>query len=60
MNTQVKCPACGAVGKIYGLPYGLQIMSSAKGENTDVDSVVLIHCEECGVVLGGYSKELER
>lgn len=59
MNTQVKCPSCGTIGKIYGLPYGLQIGSSVKGENSNVDDVILIQCEKCGVVLGGYRKELD-
>lgn len=59
MNTQVKCPSCGEIGKIYGLPHGLQIGSSVKGANSDVDGVVLIQCEGCGAVLGGYKKEIE-
>jgi len=54
MNPVVKCPSCGAEGKIYGIPYGLQIGSATKGENPDVHDTILIHCEECGAVLGGY------
>jgi len=59
MNKQVKCPSCGAFEKIYGLPYGLQIGSSKKGKNIDVDDIILICCEKCHAVLGGYKKELE-
>lgn len=59
MKLEVMCPFCKASGKIYGLPYGLPIGSSTKGENTDVNGVILIHCEECGAVLGGYREELK-
>lgn len=55
--TKLKCPHCGAEGKIFGRPYGLQIGSSIKGQNLDVHSVILIQCEECGAILGGYEKE---
>lgn len=57
MNSILKCPFCGAKGKIYGLPYGLQIGSSIKGKNLDVYETILIHCEACGAVLGGYEKK---
>ena len=61
MHKPVKCPSCGAIGTIYGSLYGLQIGSSIKGNNSDIHGVVLIRCEECGVVLGGYEKkELEQ
>lgn len=59
MNTPVKCPACGAVSSIYGMPYGLQIGSSVKGQNSDVHGTILIQCEKCGVVIGGYRYELK-
>ena len=59
MNTKVKCPSCGAVGKIYGTPYGLQIGSSTKGQNSDIHNIILIQCEECGTVISGYRYELE-
>lgn len=54
MNTIVKCPSCGEQGKIYGLPYGLQIGSAKDDKTTDLHDVILIHCEACGAVLGGY------
>ncbi len=57
MKNKIKCPHCGAENKIYGLPYGLQIMTSEHGEGTDVHPVILIHCENCGSVLGGYKDE---
>jgi len=61
MNARKKCPSCGAIGKIYGSPYGLQIGSSTTGNNSDVHTVILIQCEECGAVLGGYKdEELEK
>lgn len=56
MHKAVKCPSCNSMGKIYGRPYGLEIGSSKTGENSDVHSVILIQCEECGAVLGGYEK----
>jgi uncharacterized Zn finger protein len=59
MNVATKCPSCGAVGKIYGMPYGLQIGTSKEGEAPDMDEVVLIKCEECGAVLGGYGKKVK-
>ena len=60
MHRKVVCPNCKTDGKIYGLPYGLQIMSSTKGENTDVHSVILIHCEACGAVLGDYLDNIKQ
>lgn len=59
MKSPVKCPACGAEGSIYGLPYGLQIGSSIKGQNSDVHGTILIQCEKCGAVLGGYKHEIQ-
>jgi hypothetical protein len=57
MQSELVCPVCKEAGKIYGLPYGLPITSAVKGENTDVHQVVLIHCEGCGAVLGGYKNQ---
>ncbi len=49
-----KCPGCGKRGTIYGTPWGLQIGSHVKGENTDVDRVILVMCGECGTAIGAY------
>lgn len=57
MKTPIMCPACKMPAQIYGMPYGLQIGSSVKGENSDVHPVILIQCEGCGCVLGGYKNE---
>ncbi len=51
-----KCPKCDS-GTIYGRPYGLQIGSPIKGENTAVHSVVLVMCAACGAVAGAYRAE---
>ena len=34
------------------MPWGLQIGSHVKGENTDVRPVILVMCGECGTVMG--------
>jgi len=57
MKYKIVCPACKEIGKIYGLPYGLQIMSSEESRCTDVHMVILVHCEACGAVLGAYRND---
>ncbi len=57
MKLPIICPACKAPAQIYGMPYGLQIGSSINGENSDVHGVILIQCEACGAVLGGYKDD---
>jgi len=52
-----KCPNCKEVCSPYGLPYGLQIGSSDENQATDLHSIILIQCNKCGTVLGGYEKE---
>jgi hypothetical protein len=47
-----KCPGCGKTGTIYGMPWGLQIGSHVKGENSDVYGVVIVMCGECGTAIG--------
>ena len=57
MKTPIVCPTCKTPAQIYGMPYGLQIGSSVKGENSAVHPVILIQCESCGCVLGGYKDD---
>jgi len=61
MTKEIMCPVCKNEAKLFGRPYGLQIGSSLKGENSDVHPVVLVQCEECGTVLGAYrDNELDK
>jgi len=57
MEKEGMCPFCKTMGKIYGLPYNLPMLSYDENKYRTIDKVILINCGGCGAILGVYKNE---